>query len=228
MDFRNAVIESLDKVIASGKIEEMIEAKLTKTIESILDDALRSYGDFGKSIGEQVNASLKIDEHLGLPAYNDLVLKIVQRQIDTQIGGAMQSQLAEQLADLLKTPPAEVKLSDLTKEFSEFAIKDIDRDHSDYFTFGMEQSSRGYRHLWFDPKGGKSQYSCKYRLGVTSEGRVFTLSIDGENPDKRLFVGPFYNFERTLFQMKVAGTKLIFDCEVCDIETYYQDECHCD
>lgn len=27
----------------------------------------------------------------------------------------------------------------------------------------------------------------------------------------RLFVGPFYNFERSLFQMKAAGTQVILD-----------------
>jgi hypothetical protein len=230
MDFRKAVIDSLDRVIASGKIEEMIEAKITKTIESILDDALRGYGDFGKAISEQVKASLKIDDRLGLPAYNDLILKIVQRQIDGQIGNAMQKQVADQLAELLQTPPAEIKLSELAKQFGEFANESYERDESERFTFGMEESGscKGYFYIWLDAKDRKNQYDANYRLGVDGKGKVYSLTVHGENDSKRLFVGPMHGFERLLFQLKVAGTTIICDCEPSDIDTYYPDQCHCD
>lgn len=50
MDFRNAVIEALDKLIVNQFVEQAIEKALAKTVEEIVHQELRSYSDFGKQL----------------------------------------------------------------------------------------------------------------------------------------------------------------------------------
>lgn len=85
MDLTIAVHAALEKLIASGKIEEHIEATLAKTIGSTINDALSSYSDFGKQLSSKVKEALLLREDINLPAYNHAVLQIVKKQVETAV-----------------------------------------------------------------------------------------------------------------------------------------------
>ncbi len=53
------------------------------------------------------------------------------------------------------------------------------------------------------------------------DGRVYSVRINEIAPKNALFIGPIYGFERKLFQLYAAGTKLVIDCDVDDIDTSY-------
>jgi hypothetical protein len=62
---------------------------------------------------------------------------------------------------------------------------------------------------------------CAIKIGISRwgkhaadsppSGEVFHLSFQNQDVEKHLFAGPFYNFERSLFQMKAAKTRVILD-----------------
>lgn len=225
-ELQQAVANAFANVVAAGTIEKAIEEKLSKTITSIIDDELRSYSDFGKSLHEHVKASLAVDfGNLGLPGYNDLILKVVRRQVDAQVNAVIASQVEQQMTELLQPAPAQITLSQLVGEF----IKDRSDDHGcscdapDQITLIVEggDSVAGYHHIYLDEEDGKSKYSCAIQIATNKEGEVYSLKIDDRDPKKTLFVGPLYNFERRVFQMYAAGTKLLVDGNEDSINTYY-------
>jgi hypothetical protein len=56
----------------------------------------------------------------------------------------------------------------------------------------------------------RSQTIYHLRIGAETEGRIFA--------------GPFHNFERLLFQMKAAGSKIVIDCDPADLDTTFEPE----
>lgn len=223
-DLQELVATSFSKIAASGVIEEMIEKKLVETIGSVVNDSLRSYSDFGKQVSEAVKVSMQVDlRGLGLPGYNDLILKIIRQQVNALTENSIAKQVEEQMTKLLAPAPAEIKISKLVKDFIEFSAPDgCECDGPDRISLHIEESSHGSRWISLDKIPGKRQYSCAYRFAVRIEdGRIFGLRIDDEEVKQKLFVGDFYSFERDLFQMYAAGTKVIIDAEADDIDTYY-------
>lgn len=221
---QQAVTESFNKIIESRVIEAAIEKKLTETIGAIIDSELRSYSDFGKQLSEHVKSALQVDfSHLGLASYNDIILKMIRRQVDGQIGNVIAAQVEAQMKDLLAPAPAEITLSKLISNFIEFSKSDAcSCDAPERISLHVEKSSYGGHWISFDEKPGKTPYQCDYRLGVSDpDGKIFALHLEQRDTRKALFVGPIYGFERSLFQMHVAGTKLIVDGNEDDIDTSY-------
>ena len=227
-ELQNAVANAFANILSAGVIEQEIEERLTKTITSILDEQLRSYSDFGKALGDHVKQAMQVDfDHLGLPGYNDLILKTIRHQVNQLADDSIAKHVEEQMRELLSPAPAEIKLSQLVAEF----IKD---KHDDYscscdgperialFVVGSRSGGPvGYHNIYLDKDEDKSQYSCAIRIATDEDGRVYSLKIDEVDPKKTLFIGPLWNFERRLFQMYAAGTKLIVDGDEHSIDRYY-------
>jgi len=224
-DMTNAVAAAFQNIVASGAIEKAIEENITKTVSSAIKQQLESYSDFGKKLSDHVKSALQVNfDDLGLSGYNDLILKIVRAQVDAHVGSVLAKQVEEQMAKLLQPAPAEIKLSELIKDFIERNKPDgCECDGSDQITLHIEESRYGSRWIGLDKAEGKSEYQCEIRFAVNErDGGIFGLRFDGKEADKTFFVGPIYGFERSLFQMYAAGTKLIVDGDcVDDFDTYY-------
>lgn len=219
-DLKSAVSTAFANVVASGAIEQAIEKQLADTIGSLIKNELREYGDFGKAIKERVQQAVGVDlKNMDLPSYNDLILQIIHRQVD----GIMQSEAAKQLesnmAKLLEQAPAEITLEKLIEQFIE-ANKE-DKEGQD-FTLLIERKY-GSTYICLDEDAGKSEYSCDFRLAVDKDGKVYSLMLGSKDVAKTLFMGPFYNFERTLFQLYAAKSKVIVpaDAEPHDFDTSF-------
>lgn len=205
-DLKSAVSTAFSNVVASGAIEQAIEKQLASTISSLIQNELREYGDFGKAIKERVQQAVGVNlDRMDLPSYNDLILQIIRRQLD----GAMHSEAAKQIeanmAKLLERAPASITLEKLVEDFID-AHKE-DRAGQD-FTLLIDRKYRT-TYVCLDVESGKSEYQCDFRLGVSSDGEVYHLAFGGKEVSKSLFMGPFYGFERALFQLYSAKTKLI-------------------
>lgn len=222
-ELQQAVGTAFEKIVSAGVIETAIEKKLTETIISIIDHELRSYSDFGKALEAHVKKAVNVDlGRLELPGYNDLILKLIERQVAAQLDNQLAAQIEKQMAELLAPPAAEIKLSELLKDFIETKASDCPCDGPDSISLHVEKSSGGYAHVYFDEEDDRAKYSCKYAIHVDNEGKTYSLKIDEKDPKKQLFVGPFYNFERRLFQLYAAGTKLVIDGEdEGDFDTHY-------
>jgi hypothetical protein len=225
-ELQQAVVAAFDRISASGMIEKAIEEKVGATVQDAIERELRSHSDFGKQVQEHVRAALQVDfSTLGLPGYSELILKIVRRQVDAHVNNALAEHVEEQMVDLLAPAPAEIALTTLVAEF----IKDKTEysgcscDGPDRITLIVEDSGsvQGYHHVYMDAEPRKSKYECGIQIAVNDASKVYSLMIGRANAEKSLFIGPLFGFERRLFQMYAAGTKLIVDGGPDDIDTHY-------
>lgn len=216
-ELETAIVAAFTKMAETGAIEKIVAEKIAKTVDSILDDALRSYSDFGKQLKETINASLHVDmKGLSLTGYNDIILKIIKAKLDNSIEIVGAARIEKELEELLAAPPAEIKLSELVEQLKN------GRTGGDWYqcTCIVDWGSNdGWGRIYLDEDGDKSKRDCDHELAFTKDGEIYSISIDGRDPSKKLFIGPFYSFERSLFQMYVAKTKLIVDEN--EVETYY-------
>lgn len=229
-ELQNVVSTAFANIVASGAIEKAVEEKLKKTITEAIDSELRSYSDFGKIIGERIKQSLQINfDTLGLPGYNDLILKIVSQQLEANMSSALTEHIQERMAELLAPAPASIELSALVTEFIKLETERAAHTPTgDEFTLIVKRDtsvrSMRFEYVYLDPDAYKSEFQCKYQIRIV-DGVVSNVTFNDVDPSKKLFIGKLYGFERRLFQLYASGTELILDDETKEISTYYP---HCD
>lgn len=219
-DLKSAVSTAFANVVASGAIEQAIEKQLADTIGSLIKTELREYSEFGKAIKDRVQQAVGVNlEHLDLPSYNDLILQIIRRQVDGILQSDAAQQLESNMAKLLERAPAEITLEKLIEEFIDANKEDKEGQG---FTFLIERKY-GSTYICLDEDAGKSEYSCDFRLAIDQDGKVYSLMLGAKDVAKTLFMGPFYNFERTLFQLYAAKSKVIVpaNAEAHDYDTSF-------
>jgi hypothetical protein len=224
-DFKAAVNDAMSKVIAEGVIEKAIKDQLTNTIKGIIEKELRDWSDFGKQLTEAVKRSLALNGELDLPSYNDAVMEIVRQQVAGQSHAIVQQQVAANLAKLLKPPPATIRLSELVELFKEFCKEQArygcSCDSHGEVTVRIEERD-GYRHIYLDDEPNKRRGECEIQLDVTPKGEVYLLRGKWFGQANALFGGSIYGFQKTLFDMKVAGTVIEFDLDEHELELQYE------
>lgn len=224
LNLRDCVLSALDKIVASGAIEEMIEQRIAASIKQVLDEALGKYSDFGAQLKAAVAGSLQINGDLDLPSYNHAVLQIVRAQVEGQTHAALQQQVAERMAELLKPPPESITLEELVDQYREYLAEQAEHGCScgpERITLHVtEPANGGFVHVYLDPEPQQHAGSCEINMGVYRD-EIYSLRIPDAS-EKQIFAGPLYAFHRSLFAMKVAKTKLVIDrSTIADIELSY-------
>lgn len=224
-NFQETVNTGLQKIIDGGGLTAMIEKQIEKSVNEIVVDSLKAYSDFGRNLSEAVKGALSIDTgRLNLDEYNMVVLSIVRQKIEAAISLAGRERLSKDMDDLLgATAPAEIKLSDLIKEFKKWAVES---KQSHCCTIIIEESEYRSRWIYLDPAGKKSKYECQFQILTGSDGGGVTFcKLGGVNPKEHLFLGTLYGFPRTVFRLYASGTNLVIDETDFDneIESEYGD-----
>jgi hypothetical protein len=229
MDLKVTLTSIIDNMVESGAIEKAITAAVEKAVLEAVTSSMRTYSDFGKQLEEAVKGALKLHGTIDLPSYNDSILKIVARQVESHTNAIIQKQVAERLKELLQPAPESITLSKLVEEYIEHVKNKRD---AGCVCFGEQgkitllvdlDRMPDFARICLDPEHDKASHQCAIQIG-THRGEVYSLTFGRHEVEKQLFVGPLYNFERTLFQMKAARSKIILDIDVEDIETTYELE----
>lgn len=217
--------EACVKVAKSGVIEDAILKAVENTITKVVAESLSSYSDFGKQVKEAVTKSLAIGDELDLPKYNEMVIAVVRRQVEAETKRTIEGRVTERITDLLDPAPEEIKLSKLVEQYTDW-LRDRYNDgcvcHGETtFTFLMEESDYGHRHVYIDRESDKRKYDCDVHISLTKDGRMYHLRLSRESQDK-LFAGQsIYGFEKAVFNMHAAGTRIIVDIDQDDVDTNY-------
>jgi hypothetical protein len=216
-----AVTAALTEMTASGTIEKLITERVEKTVETAISDALRSYSDFGKQVDAAVKKSLAINtDELDIPQYNQFILSVLQTKIDEQLNIVGKEKIERDMEELLSgAAPKEVKLSKLIEDFKEFVRKDNADEYDENITVYIRISKglcSGYTHIYLDPDSGKDRWACRYQLDVNPEGKVYGMQLDGKDVKNTLFLGTLRGFNKAIFHIYAAGSKVIIDPDAVD------------
>jgi hypothetical protein len=233
-DISAAVAAALGKIVDSGKIEAAIDNEIQKTIAEVIHNQLRPYSDFGKALEAKLKAALDIERlnTIGVGGYNAIVLELLQRKIGPMIHTLGATQIDETLTKLLAPAPAEKKLSELVEEFKENIREDytLPKDRGSEITVEVEQLQYG-RVVALDRRPSRSRHSCELCFHVRQDGHIHHLRYLPRAYDQschHVFIGEYYGFERTLFQLHACRTKLVMDVNAVDRSMSWGEECHCD
>lgn len=222
IDLNKLVSDSLTKMQSEGKIEALIEKHLSEALNSVINGLFSYSSDIRKELEKAFKEQIRVDlSQLTLPEYNKMILVMIQKMVDSHIHEQGLKKLEGDLKEMLSdSTPAEMKLSDLIREFAEELHYD-DHDHSwnGEISFHHERGRISIEtyHIYFDKESGKRNYSCAYNMYL-SKGKISSCKMDGIKHDD-LIIGKLYGFDRKLFQLYSAGTKIIPDFE--NVETSY-------
>ena len=214
---KEAVAAAFDKVVASGAIEEAIHKQIGAAVTAGINEHLRDYSDFGKALKAKIGTLIEVDlDTIDLPSYRQLVGDIIKKRV----GAVMSAEFTEK--------PATITLQALLDEFIE-SKKDAWNAHQlrgEKFTLNINRSENcdGYVDVSIDEDPNQGRHSsCAIHLRIRGDGEVWALSLGGADIKNKIFVGPLFNFEKRLFQMYTAKTRLIIDAdaEADDFETTF-------
>ncbi|HGE5984791.1 TPA: hypothetical protein ACGG8H_003386 [Vibrio cholerae] len=191
-ELQQIVNEQINTMITNGAIEQMIADKLNVTVKECINEAMRSYGDFGKSIKgkieESINASLN---HVSIPEYNkfisDLVLESYTEAMNSCAKEQMKKLLDEHLAPAPKQMTAAEVLSEIrrywedeAREYGHYQIE-IDwekRDTAIYMNVKNPQYDWNFINITFYNHAENDPNT--YHIGYISEDeRTISRSITG-------------------------------------------------
>jgi hypothetical protein len=227
-----AVQAAMRSLVESGRINEMIEAKLGKLVESVLEDQFLSYnGEFGKQVKVALTEAIAFDPTtLNLPSYNAVIVDILRRKFDAIIDQRARDGMSKMVDDLLREPPEEIKLSELVEEYKLHVRGYGNEKAGKNVSVVVKREERSFGSEWVDIGLAEAPnltshdlYKCDFRLSSrkdkTDKGlRVFTAYLGTTDLSKHLFLGDVYGFERKLFQLWAAKTPLVLDEEAVDLE----------
>lgn len=225
MDIQVIVQQQLEKIINGGKLEDIVRAKIEKTVEEVVQDLVRSYSDFGKGLKEEINKAFKIDfEKISAVDYNHIVVTIVKEHLDKRLLESVKEPIAKEIDEYLgPLEKKEWKLSEIIERFKQEEIED--RHDGGEITLHVEKSSYGSTHISFDKEAGKRRHDCEFDLSLsTKTGIPYIFRAGKYNPHNGdLRTSSLHGaFEKFLFRLYAQRVSITVD--ECDTEYYYDND----
>lgn len=231
----------------SERPKELIDAGIDKLFKDVVDDAFRSYGDFGKAIKAAVAQALpaKVENMFELGRYNALVANALkQRWEAAAVESTLLTQAHKAIDEVLDQSfiTGEVSLRMLLDEFIEKHKEEAAENHWEHPEIRFEESD-DFLHIYFDPepeeafrdtgysrRSERSQYQLKHALHLRITGKKETgitwhpFNLIGEVysaklDDKKIAANMqiYAKWERMLASLYFGNATLVVDCDADDI-----------
>lgn len=231
----------------SQRPAELIDAGIDKLFKDVVDDAFRSYGDFGKAIKLAVSEALpaNVNTMFDLAKYNKLISEsLKQRWLDAAVSEQMLTSANKAIDEVLdvKYLTGEVKLSEFFSAFVEHHKEEAAENGWERPEIRVEEggsTSTEFLHIYFDESpedsthrsSKRSSYALKHALHV----RITSERKEGEGHwIKTVQLGEVYSarleekkiavdmqihdkWERILASLYFGNATLVLDCDTDDI-----------
>lgn len=223
-DINELVNASLAEMANSGRLSQVIAKHVEKAVEESVQSAVSYNSEFQKAIKEAIKTAVCVDfSGVGLAGYNDMVVKIVKEQLDQHMKTVVNRDICQNLETLLSPVPSEIHLSKLVDEFKEWIVDSYQQETTEMTLivdapYRNDSYLHGYRRIYLGKSSDLRQKDCEIciTIDVSKGGSIVSMSFDGKDPKKTMFVGRVYGFERMLFQIYTSGTKIIINEDDCD------------
>jgi len=112
--------EKTSEMISSGKVEEIIAQNIETSIKAAIEESLRSYSDFGKSLKSAVNDAIACDQRqIELPAYNLFVQEVAHKKFMEVMHADAADHLEKLIGEVVKPIKKHEKTSVLLEQIKE-------------------------------------------------------------------------------------------------------------
>lgn len=211
IDLTQLTNDAVAKAIEDGALKAALDKGVTTAIKDIVDRATGYSSPFRKVLEETIREAMEFDpKAAGLTGYNAAILEIIKTKLDAIVDEQLRERFSKDMDDLLVKAPSEITLSKLVEGFKRWVVEDRQADN-DYCTISAERTEYGSHWLRLDPKGGRSEWDCRFSFLISSDGVVYSFSDGGQDMKKALLTKGLTGFPRDLFRMMVAGTKVTID-----------------
>ncbi|USD68100.1 hypothetical protein [Vibrio sp. SCSIO 43136] len=113
-ELQDIVSNQIAAMIEDGTVEEMIKNKLQSTIQDVISDSMRSYGDFGKGIRSKVDESLNASlSKVSLPEYNKFIADTILESYAEGLNAHAKEQVKSILDEKLAPAPKVISAGEL-------------------------------------------------------------------------------------------------------------------
>lgn len=222
----------------SDQAVEIIDKGIANLFSSVVDDAFRSYGEFGKAFKKSMESALptNIEDMVDLKKYNTLV---IEKMHNSWENSGIETDLQEKITSLAKDfvsdaqCPKYIKASDLWEAFIKDNANDamesgwespqvfIGDEHEGCIYVGLhaEESRHSY--------GSINIYGCDYNFSLymqRTDGHGSTpLLIDGHNVYElfggkvkgntlgKKIIKPYSCFDKLIMNLYYGGSLLVWD-----------------
>lgn len=208
-DFTNLISKAVTAKMTPAFIEKEVDSRVEKLIIESVDRALRAYSDTGQLLQKAVEDALRVDR-LDLPSYGEIVTKMLKAQIEARVSELVAGRLAEDMEEILKLAPKEIRLSQ---------IADIMRDGHDegygpVITVLVDQNEYGSTWLYLDESDVyklSDKYKCRHRLLVSKDGKIASARTDGKERADTKQIGRAFGFDQMIRAWVACGTVITID-----------------
>lgn len=222
----------------SEQAVEIIDKGITNLFTSVVDDAFRSYGDFGKSFKKAMENALptSIEDMVDLKKYNTLVVtKIRESWENSGIEADLQEKITSLAKDFISDAecPKYIKASELWEAFIEDNASDAIESNWDCPQVFIDDERDGFIRVSLHPEEAGSSYrsigehSCDYKLFLTDvriDGYKSELLLHDGHQVYELFSGevknnilgksiikPYSTFDKLIMNLYYGGSLLVWD-----------------
>lgn len=215
LNIEETIAQALTAALAPERLQAVIEKQIAEVADRAIKDAFSTYGDFSKTVATAVKSLIPHELSLdGAANWNHAIGQHIAERLMAVNDQRIAQAISPMLDELLATPPAELKVSELVAKAVEYWGEEYgERKHGRPTIIFDHRDSNGYWGMALDKESGTSEYSCAIRIQVNSKGDVYSLKVNECDIKKTKFAGPFFNFEAYLFQLYTGGTKLVLDTE---------------
>lgn len=226
MDIGQMLVNAIKKMEEDGRIQQIVEEKLEKTIENIVSEIFGYWGGFRQELEEHLIKTLKINlKELNLESYNAVLLQAVKEKLDETVMEKGVKEFLKNVEGLLADTKDTYKLSEIIEALKE-NVEPLDEVRE--VTLHIERSM-GCAWIYFDENEGLGKYDCRYRIFTDQDGSVYSVAIDGETYktygmikefDVRSAMKGMSGVDEILFKLFVSNAKLEIDEDEIDLCVY--------
>lgn len=226
IDFEGAIARSL----APEALNPILDKHLKDAITSAIRDATGYGSEFQKALKEQISTALPHGLNLDDVAkfqqvLNAAMVRVVQSSNESAVHLALEKAVQKVMPDV----PAVVKLSELLKEARDGFHKEQNEAFYAYFETRSYSDGGGWLYLDANEKPGDTlfhstredreerKYKANIRLGITSDGDVYALRLDGKDLTPASRPDVVGRFDSLLMAMYVGRTKIEIDMDDDDV-----------
>lgn len=201
MDLNKEIQIVTDKVI-SEKLPQLVEEKVTKMINDILEDVFRSYGDTAKAIKNKIEEKLDVNlQNFDLIDYNHLVSKTINDNLLEMVNIKPIMDLCQDAIGFVNQKT--IRLSSIIEMFKDAAMED-DSDNEGEISIHIEQrEGKDWTEVWLDAEADQNKENCGINFLISNSRKKIFCMRSGSHWSKQGEITPFKMYQLSKMEHKI-------------------------
>lgn len=177
MDINAEIQKASDKFITE-KLPAMVEEKVGKMVDGILDDIFRSYSDTAKAIKAKIEQKLNINlQEFDMLDYNAMISRGINDRLIKLVNEGSLQPIMSLIQDTVGfIEKKEINLSEIHQMLIDASMEGDDQEFEGGITFIVKRNDQ---HKWYDVyadlEADKEMLDCGISFTIHDNGRIYSF-----------------------------------------------------